>query len=237
LKSGDRSELNCFSFVFKNTFEKPVTDVQIPLKGKVIVAIPPPGWAEIGDGDVKFETPLPGAGKKTTERPRPVPPKGGVSDKYTFCLSADGPTQGGPVKLSFADGSDKPVTDIWQGGEPVPIGPDGLKHIKNVDKAYCQELEVTAPGSAEVKDIHLDRIPGGNPTDFIGVDHPDGWVSNPIDAGSVTIFTEGMGPGLAPGKKLKYKVCYKSPNARAIWRLTDGNNQTIKGAEGRIDLF
>ena len=233
--SGEKIELNCFSFVFKNTFKRPVVDVHIPLDGSVVVATPPPGWAETGDGGVKFETPPPSAGT-TTERPRPVPP-GGISGTFTFCLAADGPTEGGPIELSFAEGANEPVTDIWQGGEPVPVGPDGLKHIKKRDKAFCQELELTAPDNAEVKDIHLDRVPGGNPTDFIGVDLPDGWVSNPVDPGSVTIFTEGGGPGVAPGEKLKFKVCYKSPNASANWRLTDGSNRTIDGAEGRINLF
>lgn len=235
-RSGDRVELNCFSFTFKNTFGQPVVDVHIPLEGSVVVATSPPGWAHTGgDGAVKFETPPPSDGG-TSEGPRPVP-SGGVSDRFTFYLDGDGPTQGGPVELSFAEGPNRPVTDIWQGGEPVPVGPDGLKHIKRSGGAYCQELEITAPDEAEVKDIHLDRVPGGNPTDFIGVDLPTGWVSNPVDPGSVTIFTEGNGPGIAPGETLKLKVYYKSPNARANWRLTDGNNRTLDGAEGRIDLF
>jgi hypothetical protein len=233
---GDRVDLNCFSFTFRNQHDAPVVDVHIPIEGSVVVAKAPEGWAHTGEaGEVKFETPPPSS-NVTSERPRPVP-AGGASGRFTFCLDASGPTEGGPVQLSFADGSRREVTDIWQGGNPVPAGPDGLKHIKKDGNAYCQELELTAPDSAEVKDVHLDRIPGGNPTEFIDVELPSGWVSNPVDPGSVTIFREGLNPGVQPGEKLRFKVCYKSPNARARWRFTDGNNQTINGAEGRINLY
>jgi hypothetical protein len=121
------------------------------------------------------------------------------------------------------------------GGLSGPVGPDGLKHIKRSDKAYCREIAITAPAGAEVKDIHLDRIQGGNPTEFIDVELPSGWVSNPVDPGSITIFTEGNGPGIPPGGALNLKVYFTSPNARASWRLTDGSG-TIPGAEGTVNL-
>lgn len=234
---GKRKELNCFSFHFRNDQEEPIYDVHIPLDGDAVLGTPPPGWEFDGEGGVTFRTPPANPGGGTAERPRPVPP-GGLSGRFTFYLDGDGPTTGGPVELSFEDPERErvPVNDIWQGGKLVLPGPDGLKHISRSDKAYCRELEITAPEGQEVKDVHLERLPGGNPTDFVDVEPPEGWVSNPVDSNSVTIFTEGDGPGVADGGKLTFRVCFKSPNARASWRLTDGRNQTIPGSEGRIDL-
>jgi hypothetical protein len=232
---GGRVELKCFTFRFRNTFRRPIYDVHVPLDEDPVLIHSPPGWGttddEVGFG---FITPPPTLPGTTQERPAPVP-VGGLSGRYTFYLPEDSDATSTTIQLSFKDGSRVPVDDVWQGGKPVPVGPDGLKHIKRSDKAYCREIAITAPTGAEVKDIHLDRIQGGNPTEFIDVELPSGWVSNPVDPGSITIFTEGNGPGIPPGGALNLKVYFTSPNARASWRLTDGSG-TIPGAEGTVNL-
>lgn len=236
--AGQRVALRCYEWTVRNTDaeRRNLTDVHVPFQGNVTPLLPsfPPGWGlgSAPGGGLVFVTPPPTTGASTPQ-PQPIP-AGGVKGPFRFCLKGTGPVLSGPIDFSFESGPNGPLGDVFQGGRLVPTAPDGTRHIKPTDTAWCRKLSLTAPAGQAVHDVHLERIAGGNPTGFLGVEPPAGWTSNPVDPGIVTIFPRGTNPPLAPGATVSFKVCFNSPNCRFHWRMTDAENRTIPGAEGTL---
>lgn len=235
--TGERIEFRCYRFRLR-ALELPVSDVHIPFDGDVFAPSAPPGWGYDPDSDgVKFETPPPRPEGETRPREVPVPPGGSLGPFVFYLRKGTGTERSGPVTFSHPDGSTSPLDGrVEQGGVPVPLDADGSYHISPSGTAYCREIVIKAPANADVHDVHLERPPGGDPTKFVGVEPPTGWVSNPVDASIVTVFRPGGGPAIPAGESARFKVYYEQVNAQPNWRLTDERNETLPGAEGSLSL-
>lgn len=237
-KSGERVELRCYEWRVSNGGERSIFDVRVPLEGEPLIPSGPPGWGVDPEGDgLVFRTPPPGSeDDDTVPRPQPIP-SGEDRGPFRFYLErGTGPVRtSGPVEVSFEDGSAEAARGITQGGAPVPVSDDGFQHIRPTDTAYCWTLEITAPPARAVHDVHLEGDREQSP-EFVGVDPPEGWVSNPVDPDTITIFAPGGEEPLPPGGTISFKVYYTRVNGRLHWRFTDERGQTIPGAEGDISL-
>lgn len=235
---GERVELRCYLFSIRNTDPKrSIVDVHIPFEVRPIAPSAPDGWGldDAGPG-VVFRTPPPRDPTETQPRPQPIPPGGSLGPFRFYLPEGSGDVRSGPVEFSFDQGPNGPLTAVEQNGKAVVVGPDGVQHIDRSGTGYCRELELTAPPNAAVHDVHLERLPGGNPTKFVGVDPPEGFASNPVEPNSITIFVSGGGPPIPAGGTIRFKVYYEQVNARFKWRFTDAMNNSIPGAEGTVSL-